>query len=84
MTDKVLYRPISCDSYSEYEVAILHHQSIRMKWKDDAGNEHAETVMPRDLRTEDHAEFLYAKGPNGGERRIRLDHITQADILLQA
>jgi Rho-binding antiterminator len=72
------YTPIDCDLYSEYEVAILHRQRMRLKWQDDEGNEHTEVVMPQDLKTEEHREYLIATGTDGSPLRIRLDHIHKA------
>jgi Rho-binding antiterminator len=77
MSDET-YTPIDCDLYSEYEVAILHRQRMRLKWQDDEGNEHTEVVMPQDLKTEEHREYLIAAAEDGSPRRIRLDHIRHA------
>ena len=44
------YVPIPCARYSEYELAILHRQRLRLVWSD--GNViHDQTVLPLDLRT---------------------------------
>ena len=29
------YRPIACERYSEYEVAILHHEKLHLRWSKD-------------------------------------------------
>jgi len=47
------YMPISCDLHSEYELAILRRQWLRLVWAD--GNViHDEVVLPLDLKTARH------------------------------
>ncbi len=77
-TDELTYTPIDCGTYSEYEVAILHRQRIRMTWQDEAGNEQTDEVLPQDLKTEDKREYLIATGSDGSQQRIRLDLIRKA------
>ncbi len=77
MSDET-YTPIDCGVYSEYEVAILHRQRMRLQWRDEEGAEHTEVVMPKDLKTEDKREYLIASGSDGSTLRIRLDHIQKA------
>ena len=72
------YTPIDCGVYSEYEVAILHRQRMRLQWRDEDGTEHTEVVMPKDLKTEDKREYLIASGVDSDPLRIRLDHIHKA------
>ena len=76
--DDEIYTPIDCGVYSEYEVAILHRQRMRVSWRDEDGAEHTEGVVPQDLKTEDKREYLIAAGDDGSPRRIRLDHIHKA------
>lgn len=76
--DDEIYTPIDCGVYSEYEVAILHRQRMRLHWRDEDGAEYTEVVMPQDLKTEDQREYLIAAGADGSPRRIRLDHILKA------
>lgn len=78
-TDDIIYTPIDCGAYSEYEVAILHQQRLRLTWRDEEGNERTDVVLPRDLTTEDKREFLIASGSDGSPLRIRLDLIRKAD-----
>jgi len=68
------YQPISCELYSEYELAIIHRQSIKLVWQT-ARQIHMATVIPEDLVTKDHQEFLLARDHQGQALRIRLDHI---------
>jgi Rho-binding antiterminator len=77
MTDA--YTPIPCALYSEYELAILRRQRLRLRWRD--GNIIYERVLrPVDLETKAHQEFLVAcEEKNGQIWRIRLDHILKKD-----
>ena len=48
------YMPISCDLHSEYELAILRRQWLRLVWSDEnsARNTiHDQIVLPLDLKT---------------------------------
>lgn len=75
------YQPIACGRYSEYEVAILHHQRLRLAWRDRHGARHLAVVTPEDLQTRDGAEFLIARDSQGDTLRLRLDRITACDTL---
>jgi Rho-binding antiterminator len=79
MTDPTSdYRPIPCARYSEYELAILHRQKLRLRWRE--GNViHEEIVVPLDLRTREHQEFLICRSQNGVELMLRLDHIRRME-----
>lgn len=77
-TEEITYTPIDCGTYSEYEVAILHRQRIRMTWQDEEGNEQTDIVQPQDLKIEDKREYLIATGSDGSAKRIRLDLIRKA------
>lgn len=72
MTD---YRPISCAMYNQYELAILHHTTLRLRWRDGQGVIHLETLTPEDLETCDGEEFLLARNLIGECLRVRLDRI---------
>jgi Rho-binding antiterminator len=68
------YQPIACDLYSEFEVAILRRRRLRLRWIE--GNViHEQTVMPLDLQTRAHAEFLICRAGDGQAFAIRLDRI---------
>ncbi len=84
MNDDTDYTPIDCDVYSEYEVAILHQQRLRVRWRDEAGADHVETLRPTDLLTRAGEEFMSALTDHGEERCIRLDHIREAGVLKSA
>lgn len=69
------YTPINCGDYDSFELAILHRQSLHITWHGEDGMEHIDTVMPTDLKTADHQEFLIAESSRGDPLHIRLDHI---------
>ncbi|HFD79244.1 MAG TPA: transcriptional antiterminator, Rof [Gammaproteobacteria bacterium] len=69
------YRPIDCGLHSEYELAILRAQHLRLRWRDEQDRVRQEVVLPTDLQTRHHEEFLIARDPAGGQLRIRLDRI---------
>lgn len=72
MTD---YRPISCAVYNQYELAILRHTAMRLRWQDNAGVIHLETLTLEDLETCHGEEFLLARNLIGEYLRVRLDRI---------
>lgn len=72
------YVPISCDLHSEYELAILRRQRLRLVWAD--GNVlHDEVVLPLDLKTARHEEYLICHAKDDTLREIRLDHIRRME-----
>jgi len=73
MTD---YTPVDCGLHSEYELAIMHHDRLKLGWRDAAGTIHLETVIPVDLRTRCNEEFLMVSAPDGTQLEIRLDRIS--------
>ncbi|WP_297528333.1 Rho-binding antiterminator [Thiohalobacter sp.] len=77
MNDSDPYRPVDCARYSELEVAILHRTPLHLQWTDPDGTTHIGRLLPRDLRTRDHAEFLLAVDENGEAVEIRLDRIVR-------
>lgn len=81
MSDETDYTPIDCGLYSEYELAIMHRERLRMHWRDEQGTDHLETLRPTDLQTHEHQEFMYAVTDAGDERCIRLDRILKTETL---
>ncbi len=75
------YEPIDCELYSRYELAIMHRQTLRLAWRDEAGVTHLKTVRPRDLRTHEHCEYLLADTLAGAPLSLRLDRIVRVDFL---
>jgi Rho-binding antiterminator len=72
------YRPISCSVYSEYEVAILHREKLRLSWCSD-NVIYNQVVLPLDLRTVHGEEFLICRIESGETCHIRLDHIRKME-----
>ncbi|NNG14702.1 MAG: transcriptional antiterminator, Rof [Gammaproteobacteria bacterium] len=72
------YIPVSCERHSEYELAVMRGQSLNITWQDDHGEPQSETLKPYDLLTEQKREYLLARNPHGGHKKIRLDRITGA------
>lgn len=73
MTD---YTPVDCGLHSEYELACMHQDRLKLSWRDAAGEVHIETIIPLDLRTHNSEEFMVVAGTDGTELEIRLDRIT--------
>lgn len=69
------YKPISCARHSEYELAIMHRQTMQLRWHDASGAVHSATVVPLDLQTRNHEEFLVV-AYDGEQESIRLDRIS--------
>ena len=70
------YAPIACARYSEYEIAILHRQKMRLRWHRD--NVHYDQVVtPLDLKTINHEEFMVFRVDSGETLTIRLDRLHQ-------
>lgn len=80
MSDEETYTPIDCGVYSEYELAIMHKRRMRLHWQDEEGNDHVESVMPKDLKTEEKREYLIAEGQDGNSLKVRLDRIKKAAV----
>lgn len=70
------YQPIACAIHDQYEIAIMFKQQIKVKWQDDAGEQHTEEVLPVDLPVKNGEEFLLAERQNDEELCIRLDRVT--------
>lgn len=75
------YVPISCELYSRYELAILRGQALRVSWCAACGVHRVEMLMPVDLRTRRHAEFMIARTLEGSRRVLRLDRIIRAELM---
>lgn len=68
------YKPIPCINYEQFELAIMHHETLRITWSE--GNVFYERVIrPTDLQTKSGEEFLLFRDTDGHDGRVRLDHI---------
>lgn len=76
--DQKPYSPIACARYSEYEVAILHRRKLHLRWRED-NVFHDQVVLPLDLKTLNHEEFLICRAASGETVTIRLDHIQRME-----
>jgi transcriptional antiterminator Rof (Rho-off) len=75
MTD---YKPIACQIYDRYEIAILRHAKLRLVWHED-NVIYDRIVNPLNLETRQGEEFLVFATSEGEMRCARLDLITRAD-----
>lgn len=69
------YNPVDCGLHSEYELAIMHHDTLQLTWHDTNGTTRIDLLQPTDLCTRNGAEFLQATGSDGTIHEIRLDRI---------
>lgn len=76
MTDD--YKPIDCGLYERYELAIMHGETLLIRWRDANGLNHLERLRPVDLRASQGEEFLHALTESGEKRVLRLDCIAAA------
>jgi len=75
------YQPVSCDLHSQFELAIMHKSQLELTWLD-AGKRITESnIIPVDIKTQNKAEYLFAKTAQQGDLRLRLDYITDMRIL---
>lgn len=74
------YKPVSCASYDQYEIAIMHKQKLRLAWHED-NVVFDQIVTPLNLRTAQGKEFLILRTANGDTREVRLDHIRRVQSL---
>ena len=68
------YQSIPCADYDRLELAILHRERLRLRWRE-GGVEHLEWGQPLDLVTEKGAEFLVFRSLRGTTLRVRLDRL---------
>jgi len=78
MTD---YRPVDCGLHSEFELAVLRRQPVRISWQSKDGQAHIEVLTPVDLLTRQHEEYLVLADENRQQHALRLDHILKMENL---
>ena len=77
-----VYTPIDCGLHSQYELAIMRGWRLRMRWRDEAGGSHLETLRPTDMETREGAEYMLVESGDHREAlRIRLDMIDDWECL---
>jgi Rho-binding antiterminator len=74
------YIPIDCSLYSRYELAVMHRQRLKLVWRSSDGIVHMEILLPMDLRTRDHAEYLLLRRQSGEALEMRLDQIVRVEF----
>lgn len=74
------YKPISCASYEQYEIAIMHRQKMHLAWHEN-NVLFDQIVTPINLRTTQGSEFLILRTAEGETRELRLDQIRRADTV---
>ncbi|NNG14011.1 MAG: transcriptional antiterminator, Rof [Gammaproteobacteria bacterium] len=72
------YIPVSCERHSEYELAIMHKQTLVITWNDEQDKTRHQQLMPYNIVTEQKAEYLLVKNIHGENKKIRLDKIIEA------
>ena len=68
------YQPIACATHERLEFSVLRKIPLELNCADEKG-EYQERVLPLDVATRDHAEWLKFKRENGEVAEIRLDSI---------
>ena len=73
------YTPIDCAQYCRFELAIMHRQRLRIAWRAEDGCSHLDTLLPINLNTRNHVEYLLGRTPQGQDLELRLDRIIRAE-----
>lgn len=68
------YQPIACALHERLEFSVLRKTPMELRYADENGS-YRERVLPLDVATRDHAEWLKFKRENGEVAEIRLDSI---------
>ena len=72
------YQPISCELHSEYELAIMHKNTLCLTWHKNGQVVIDMKIIPVDIQTKDKAEYLIVKTSENNEiYSIRLDYIIE-------
>jgi Rho-binding antiterminator len=72
------YAPVACAFHERLEFAVLRRLRLDLRWRSEAGDELAETVLPTDVATRAGAEWLSVRRADGQVEVIRLDRILSA------
>ena len=72
------YQPISCELHSEYELAIMHKNTLCLTWRKDGEVVTETNIIPVDVQTKNKAEYLVVKRTEQDNLfSIRLDYIIE-------
>ena len=75
------YQPISCDLHSQYELAIMHKNTLCLTWRKDGEVVTEKNLIPVDVQTKNKAEYLVLKRTEQNKLLfIRLDYIIEMRI----
>ena len=55
------YQAISCELHSEYELAIMHKESLCLTWRNGDKLVTEKNIIPVDIQTKNKAEYLVVK-----------------------
>jgi len=77
------YKAVSCELHSQYELAIMRKQMLRIAWLDSKKEPHISCVLPEDIFTRNHAEYLLVTNEKGELIELRLDKITYTSPLTE-
>lgn len=72
------YVPIPCIAHEKLEFAVLRRQKLRLRLREDGGEERELIALPTDVATRDGAEWLSYRTEEGENRVVRLDGILSA------
>ena len=78
--ERIPYRPIGCEAYSKYELAIMHQVMLQLVWSDTGGSQRQADIIPVDIKTKDKKEYLIAKTVEGEVTEVRLDKIIKSNV----
>ncbi len=73
------YVPISCMAHEKLEFAVLRRQKLRLRLREEGGEERLLIVLPTDVATRDGAEWLSYRTEEGEAGVVRLDGILSAE-----
>ena len=74
------YHPVECGLHSQYELAIMHRVMLQLVWSDAQNQQHVGNILPLDLITREHSEFLIGQSNDGEIHHIRLDLIHRSNV----
>lgn len=62
------YKPVSCEIHSQYELAIIRGQQMRIRWQVNENESLTEILKPYNVVTRQGSEYLIAHDINGAEK----------------
>lgn len=73
------YVPIPCIAHEKLEFAVLRRQKLRLRLREEGGEERVFTALPTDVATRDGAEWLSYRTEEGETGVVRLDGILSTE-----